>query len=154
WEAVLADAAVGRQLRVGRTGRVELDALGSAEVECPERGVELVGTEVRDVRAAEGPEVAPGDRVVRRVIRARFARTEPQIPVQPRRNPGLIIRRRHERAVPARAPDPAVHLADGPDGAGAEQLDDLAHRVARVADVAHLRRNAGLLRDPRDEPGL
>src|SRR5207248_4789668 len=150
----VGDAAVRADLRVGRAGRVGLDALGGVQVERPAGRVQIVAAEVAQAGAAELPEVAPGHRDVGRIVRPRRPRPQPQVPVQAGRYRLVVFGPAGELRVPALGPDPGVDLAHRADRPGRDPLDRTADALGRVPLVAHLRGDAGLLRHLGDVPGL
>src|SRR5439155_23254936 len=103
--------------------------------------------EVAERRAAEAPEVAPGDREVGGMKRPRLARPEPEVPVEALRNRHRLGGPAGERRVPPLRPDPGVHFADRPDRAAPEPLAGLSDSLRRMPLIAHLRGDFGLFGD-------
>ena len=98
---VIGDAALGTDIGIRRARGAGLDAQWGLEIQCPAGSVQIMATEVAQIRAAEGPEVPPGNRKISRVKWPRLARPQPQVPIQAGRGRQLLLRAAGERGVPA-----------------------------------------------------
>src|SRR6185436_4723499 len=99
------------------------------------------------------PHPSPDERRDLAAVRAVLPGTEPEIPVEPVGLGGRPFSK--PAAVQGRgAAAPGVDLAHGADRAVLDPLDGQPVPLARSAVIAHLGRDAGLLRDARDEARL
>jgi hypothetical protein len=144
------DTAVRRDVVVHWTDRERLECGRVAQIERPSRRIHVMAVEIADARAAERPEITPGDGVIRRAEGAGLARPQPEIPVQAGRHFRVTFGPAEQRGVPAPAGVPRVHFAHFADRAGVQKLDRLPDADGGMSLVAHLRGNTRLARDAGD----
>ena len=102
---------------------------------------------------AEIPHPSPHEGGQLSAVRPHGPRAEPEVPVEPGGLDGRPLARPDVRGCARRAA-PGVHFTHGADRAVLDPLDGLAMPLARTAVVTHLRRDLGLLRDPRHDARL
>ena len=141
-----------RRVPVGRTC---LHALGPTQLECLERGRQVVAANVAQHTGAEVPPATPGERMVGGVIGSLGGRAKPQVPVEPRGHGRRCLRPRHAaRRDVGPAVRPGVDLPDFADRAGPDVLADHPRAFACLALVSHLGSHVGLLGRPGHFEGL
>src|SRR5439155_17595973 len=91
-------------------GRFGLDPRRVAQVERPERRIHRVTGYVAQGAGAEVPPAAPLERRVRRMVRPRGGRAEPQVPIDPGWRV-VLFERPLDRLRPDRSVGPELDLA-------------------------------------------
>src|ERR1039457_1050903 len=120
-----------------------------------EDGGKLMAADVPEYASAEIPPAAPGKRVIAGVIGPHRRGANPQVPLEVRRAGWGLLGPGNTALGDVRvAVGPCMHLLEGADSAGPDQLGNAAGLFAGLPEIAHLGGYLGLPRDLTDHARL